>query len=86
MSQTKPSLLKIYWILMKPRVVFLLQVTALCGIFTYDFSEGYDNGRNYVDSIWTSFVVLLGGTMASGGSIAVNIWYERDIDTLKERT
>ena len=41
MSQTKPSLLKIYWILMKPRVVFLLQVTALCGIFTYDFKEGY---------------------------------------------
>ena len=86
MSQTKPSLLKIYWILMKPRVVFLLQVTALCGIFTYDFSEGYDNGRNYVDSIWTSLVVLLGGTMASGGSMAVNMWYERDIDPLMERT
>ena len=55
---------------MKPRVVFLLQVTALCGIFTFDFSKGYDSGRNYVDSIWTSFVVLLGGTMASGGSMA----------------
>ena len=71
---------------MKPRVVFLLQVTALCGIFTYDFSKGYDSGRNYVDSIWTSFVVLLGGTMASGGSMAVNMWYERDIDPLMERT
>ena len=86
MSQTKPSLLKIYWILMKPRVVFLLQVTALCGIFTYDFSEGYDNGRNYMDSIWTSLIVLFGGTMASGGSMAVNMWYERDIDPLMERT
>ena len=80
MSQTKPSLLKIYWILMKPRVVFLLQVTALCGIFTYDFKEGYDSGRTYVDSFTTSLIVLIGGTMASGGSMAVNMWYERDID------
>lgn len=86
MSQTKPSLLKIYWILMKPRVVFLLQVTALCGIFTYDFKEGYNSGRNYVDSIRTSIVVLVGGTFASGGSMAVNMWYERDIDPLMERT
>ena len=67
---------------MKPRVVFLLQVTALCGIFTYDFREGYDSGRTYVDSIITSFIVLIGGTMASGGSMAVNMWYERDIDPL----
>ena len=86
MSQTKPSLLKIYWILMKPRVVFLLQVTALCGIFTYDFKEGYESGRNYIDSIQTSIVVLVGGTLASGGSMAVNMWYERDIDPLMERT
>jgi len=86
MSQTKTSLLKIYWILMKPRVVFLLQVTALCGIFTYDFKEGYNSGRNYIDSIQTSIVVLVGGTFASGGSMAVNMWYERDIDPLMERT
>ena len=86
MSQTKPSLLKIYWILMKPRVVFLLQVTALCGIFTYDFKEGYDSGRTYIDSFTTSLIVLIGGTMASGGSMAVNMWYERDIDPLMERT
>ena len=86
MSQTKPSLLKIYWILMKPRVVFLLQVTALCGIFTYDFKEGYNSGRNYIDSIQTSIVVLVGGTFASGGSMAVNMWYERDIEPLMERT
>jgi len=86
MSQIKPSLLKIYWILMKPRVVFLLQITALCGIFTYDFREGYDSGRTYYDSIMTSLIVLIGGTMASGGSMAVNMWYERDIDPLMERT
>ena len=86
MSEIKPSILKIYWILMKPRVVFLLQVTALCGIFTYDLREGYDSGRTYIDSIKTSIIVLLGGTMASGGSMAVNMWYERDIDPLMERT
>ena len=86
MSQTKPSLLKIYWILMKPRVVFLLQITALCGIFTYDLRQGYYSGRTYIDSFITSLIVLVGGTMASGGSMAVNMWYERDIDPLMERT
>ena len=30
--------------------------------------------------------MLVGGTFASGGSMAVNMWYERDIDPLMERT
>ena len=30
--------------------------------------------------------MLVGGTLASGGSMAVNMWYERDIDPLMERT
>ncbi len=86
MSQTRPSLLKIYWILMKPRVVVLLQATAICGVLVYDLREGYDNGRTILDSILTSLIVLLGGSLASGGSMAINMWYERDIDPLMERT
>ena len=86
MSEQKPSLAKIYWILMKPRVVFLLQATAICGVLTYDFREGYDNGRTYIDSLTTTLIVLLGGSLASGGSMAINMWYERDIDPLMERT
>ncbi|MDE0741278.1 MAG: heme o synthase [Candidatus Poseidoniia archaeon] len=75
-----------YWILMKPRVVILLQATAICGVLVYDLREGYDNGRNTWDSLITSLIVLLGGSLASGGSMAINMWYERDIDPLMERT
>ncbi|MEE3242514.1 MAG: heme o synthase, partial [Candidatus Thermoplasmatota archaeon] len=82
----KPSVLEIYWILMKPRVVFLLQATAICGVLVYDFKEGYDAGRDYVDSLVSCAVVLIGGSLASGGSMAINMWYERDIDPLMERT
>ena len=71
---------------MKPRVVLLLQATAICGVLTYDFREGYDNGRTYIDSLTTSLIVLFGGSLASGGSMAINMWYERDIDPLMERT
>jgi len=86
MSEKKPSLAKIYWILMKPRVVILLQATAICGVLAYDLREGYNNGRTSLDSLVTSLIVLLGGSLASGGSMAINMWYERDIDPLMERT
>ena len=36
--------------------------------------------------IVTSLVVLLGGSLASGGSMAINMWYERDIDPFMKRT
>jgi|TARA_B110000914_G_C15510226_1_gene470414 protoheme IX farnesyltransferase len=71
---------------MKPRVVILLQATAICGVLAYDLREGYDNGRTSLDSLVTSLIVLLGGSLASGGSMAINMWYERDIDPLMERT
>jgi protoheme IX farnesyltransferase len=71
---------------MKPRVVILLQSTAICGVLAYDLREGYDNGRTSLDSLVTSLIVLLGGSLASGGSMAINMWYERDIDPLMERT
>ena len=87
MTDEKPSLAKIYWILMKPRVVFLLQATAICGVLVYDFSEGYKSeGWTPIDSLITSLIVLFGGSLASGGSMAINMWYERDIDPLMERT
>ena len=71
---------------MKPRVVFLLQATAICGVLVYDFKEGYDSGREYLDSLISCAIVLVGGSLASGGSMAINMWYERDIDPLMERT
>ena len=68
-------------------VVFLLQATAICGVLVYDLSEGYKNdGWKPMDSVFTSLIVLIGGSLASGGSMAINMWYERDIDPLMERT
>ena len=86
MTENRPSLLKVYTILMKPRVVLLLQATAICGVLTYDFKEGYELGREYTDSLRSSMIVLLGGSLASGGSMAINMWYERDLDPLMKRT
>ena len=86
MNEQKPSLAKIYWILMKPRVVFLLQATAICGVLTYDFREGYDNGRTYIDSLTTTLIVLLGGSLASGGSMAINMCMKEILIPLMERT
>ena len=87
MTEERPSLARIYWILMKPRVVFLLQATAICGVLVYDLSEGYKkDGWTPIDSVITSLIVLIGGSLASGGSMAINMWYERDIDPLMERT
>tara|TARA_B100002051_G_scaffold49266_1_gene44295 strand:- start:2877 stop:3797 length:921 start_codon:yes stop_codon:yes gene_type:complete len=87
MPEKTPSLAKIYWILMKPRVVFLLQATAICGVLIYDLSEGYkEKNWTLMDSIITSLIVLFGGSLASGGSMAINMWYERDIDPLMKRT
>ncbi len=86
MAENRPSLIRIYAILMKPRVVLLLQATAVCGVLTYDLREGYDRGRDYMDSLWSCFIVLFGGSLASGGSMAINMWYERDLDPLMKRT
>ena len=87
MPKKTPSLAKIYWILMKPRVVFLLQATAICGVLVYDLSKGYkEENWTLMDSIITSLIVLFGGSLASGGSMAINMWYERDIDPLMKRT
>jgi|TARA_B100000959_G_scaffold84331_1_gene89755 protoheme IX farnesyltransferase len=82
----KPPLWKIYLLLLKIKVVFLLQATAICGILTYDLKEGYNSGRNYTDSLWTCLVVVIGGSLASGGAMAINMWYERDLDALMKRT
>ncbi|MGB0152337.1 MAG: heme o synthase, partial [Candidatus Poseidoniaceae archaeon] len=45
-----------------------------------------DIERTWFDTIWTSFITLIGGTLSAGGSNAINMWYDRDIDTKMRRT
>jgi len=71
-----------YLSLTKPRVVVLLQITALCSVLVHDQLEGGVNSG----SMRTMLVVFVGGYLSAGGANAVNMWYDRDIDPLMTRT
>ena len=74
--------IKDYFSLTKPRVVVLLQITAICAVIIHDSVKG-DFGSN---SIQTMLVVLVGGYLTAGGANAINMWYDRDIDPKMSRT
>ena len=82
MSEERPSLVSLLIKLMKLRVIVLLQITAICAILVHDSLARYDLidiERTWFDTIWTSFITLIGGTLSAGGSNAINMWYDRDI-------
>jgi heme o synthase len=66
-----------YWELMKPRIMLLIVITTIGSLMLA--AEGWP-GTELV--AWT----VLGMALVSGGSSAVNHWYDRDIDALMERT
>ena len=80
--------------LLKLRVVVLLQVTAIAAILAHDIADRQalrtlvvgNDPRSWAQTLETALVVLLGGSMASGGAMAINMWYDRDIDPLMART
>ena len=76
-SRTPRSVLGGYVALMKLRVVELLLITT---VPTMVLAEGG----------WPSFslilITLVGGTLAAGGANAINMYIDRDIDGLMERT
>jgi protoheme IX farnesyltransferase len=89
MSENQPSLLSLLIKLMKLRVIVLLQITAICAILVHDSLARYeliDIERTWFDTFYTSLVTLVGGTLSAGGSNAINMWYDRDIDTKMRRT
>ena len=85
----KPGLLTIYLQLMKLRVVVLLQITAICAIVAHDLmvrSDAISGDRTWMDTLQACLVTLVGGTLAAGGSNAINMVYDRDIDPGMSRT
>ena len=66
-----------YVALTKPRIIMLLLVTALGGMFLA--AEG-------APDIGLVLLVLGGGTLAAGGANALNHYLDRDIDEKMERT
>ena len=66
-----------YIALTKPRIIELLLVT------TVPTQIVADKG---IPSVWLMVATVLGGTLAAGGANAINMYVDRDIDKLMERT
>ena len=85
----KPGIVTVYLQLMKLRVVILLQITAICAIIAHDLmvrSDSISGDRTWLDTLEACVVTLLGGTLAAGGSNAINMVYDKDIDPGMSRT
>ena len=72
-----PSVVRDYVALTKPRIIPLLLLTALGGMFL---------AAGGVPEASLVMVVLGGGVLAAGGAQALNHYLERDIDALMRRT
>ncbi len=76
-QQEKPSALRVYIALMKPKIIFLLLIV------TWGAMLVAGGGRvGWLTFLWTT----LGGIFASGGANAINHYLDRDIDELMYRT
>lgn len=62
---------------MKPRIIELLLVTTVPTMIVAD--DG-------IPSLWLIAATVIGGTLAAGGAHAFNMYIDRDIDRLMERT
>ena len=75
--------------LMKLRVIILLQITAICAILVHDLISRHgliSIERTWTDTLFSIIITLLGGTLSAGGSNAINMWYDSDIDKEMNRT
>jgi len=75
--------------LMKLRVIVLLQITAICSILVHDLLARHgliDVERTWYDTLYASLITILGGTLSAGGSNAINMWFDSDIDQHMKRT
>lgn len=76
-TASTPSLLRDLVTLTKPRIISLLLVTTVAPMFIT--GEG-------VPSPLLVLWVIVGGYLMAGGANAVNMWFDRDIDTRMSRT
>ncbi|MFD1677489.1 heme o synthase [Alicyclobacillus fodiniaquatilis] len=68
---------KAYLALTKPRIMLFLLFTAYCAMIV---------AAGGMPDLRVTFAGLGGLALSAGGSAAVNMWYDRDIDALMERT
>ena len=82
MSEAR-ALVKSLFSLTKPRVVVLLQITAMCAILCHDLIESNEINQ---DTLEIMLIVFVGGYLTAGGANCINMWYDRDIDPIMIRT
>jgi heme o synthase len=61
----------------KPKILVMLTFTSLCAALV---------AQRGVPSFSTVLFMLLSASLSAGGSAAINMWYDRDIDIIMERT
>lgn len=66
-----------YVALTKPRVIELLLVTTVPVMIL---------AERGIPDLWLVLATLVGGTLAAGSANAFNMWFDRDIDAVMERT
>lgn len=76
-SASISEIFKGYIVLMKPRITALLIFTAYCAAIV---AKG-----GFPDPI-TSLALIVGLGLSAGGAASINMWYDRDIDVIMERT
>lgn len=69
--------IKVYTAVTKPRIMILLLFTAYCAMIVAQ--KGFPD-------IYITIFTLVGLALSSGGSAAINMWYDRDIDAVMQRT
>ena len=66
-----------YYRLIKPRIIILLLITTVPAMIL---------AGHRVPSLWLMVVTLVGGTAAAGSANAINMYLDRDIDEIMQRT
>lgn len=74
---TRTRRVKAFIALTKPRIIELLLFTTVPTMVV---------AERGLPSLWLMIATVLGGTMAAGGANAINMYVDRDIDRLMERT
>lgn len=75
-EELQESSVKDYFTLLKPRVMSLVIFTAIAGLY---LAPGHINP-------FIGFVAILCISVGAGASGAINMWYDRDIDIVMQRT
>jgi protoheme IX farnesyltransferase len=71
------AVIRAYLALTKPRITAFMVLMAYCAAIV---------AQRGLPSLRVTVALILGVALSSGGSAAINMWYDRDVDKLMKRT